>query len=466
MLQSSARALPFDFRRMLLTGLLLCLVGLTASCSSDLKSNLSSNGTASDSTITIQVGSGIVALTEGGAEVAVPVNITRIGNLSALVTLTAEGSSTADERKLNWAFEDSSLGAGENSTNLILSLAIDNRPIKPHTRVLQVRAVSGSSTPLVASLDIQVQPTDKPDVYLIVGQSNSIGFSEDDSKQAAPGQADAPDSRIRQLNVTGNDDTNFATAEDFTDDTKLYNLGSPLTIAIDPLHDGFDSSISGKSGQRISYALSFAKQALNDTTTDIYLVPAAWSDTGFCKRTTNRFPGIGWNATPTSNPALSGTLLHDRAIARANIALAETDGILRGILWHQGEADSDTMACAELYAQNLTELIASLRTNIAQDARGAVARGSTSDVPFIAGTMSKGEDSRGSQLPFGEAKLLVDSAHRTISTLVPTMTNFVNNDDLVPPAYACGEGSCVHFGADAYREMGIRYYESLMALFP
>jgi len=41
---------------------------------------------------------------------------------------------------------------------------------------------------------------------------------------------------------------------------------------------------------------------------------------------------------------------------------------------------------------------------------------------------------------------------------------FVNNDDLVPPAYPCGNGSCVHFGAAAYREMGRRYAEQLQEI--
>lgn len=423
----------------------------------------SSAGQASNSDMTLQVGSGTVALVEGAQAISIPVSVTRTSATPRPVTLVAQGQTNADEQQLSWAFDDATLAANESSTNLILQLAIAPGPIVPQTRELRVTARDDTSSELTVALSLQVQPTDLADVYLLVGQSNTMGFSEDGSKQADTGEPDAPNARILQLNVTGNDDENFSTAADFTTPENLFNTGAPLSLAVDPLHDGFDSRIDGKGGTRIGFGLSFAKAALADTTADIYLVPAAWSDTGFCKRDTNRLPGIGWNATEKSNSALSGTLLHDRAIERTNIALAETGGILRGILWHQGEADSDDAACAQSYATNLTELVNSLRTQIDPDARGAIARGANSDVPFIAGTMSKGADARSDQLPFSDTKELVDAAHRNIGNLV-NRADFVNNDDLVPPAYPCGEGSCVHFGAAAYREMGARYYDRLKAL--
>jgi len=423
------------------------------------------DGQVSNNDVTLQVGSGAESIIEGGDAISIPITVTRTSATPRPVTLVAQGQTAADELQMSWQFDDASLAADESSTNLVLQLGIAARPITVQNRTFQISANDGNSPSLAVAFNIQVQPTSLNDVYLLVGQSNTIGFSEDGSKQALAGQPDAPDPRIQQLNVTGNDDENFTTSADFTDPDSLFNTGDPITIAIDPLHDGFDSRINGKGGSRIGYGLSFAKAALNDTTTDILLVPAAWSDTGFCKRITNRFTGIGWSATQKSNPALSGTLLHDRAIERTNIALEQSAGILRGILWHQGEADSDDAACAETYAANLAELVTSLRTNINVDARGAIARGPNSDVPFIAGTMSKGSDERGDQLPFNDSKVLVDAAHRNIANLVPLAT-FVNNDDLVPPGFPCGEGSCVHFGAAAQREMGQRYYDGLRDLLP
>lgn len=418
---------------------------------------------AANDAFSIQLTNESIAMVEGAGSVSVGLTAERLLPQQQPITLTAQGVSISDEQNMTWQLSDASLSAGESSANLTLRLLIGQRPIETQTRRFRITASDGINQPLALELAIQVQPTSRPDVYLLAGQSNMVGFSENGAKQATAGGADAPVERIKQLNVTGNDGENFAVAADFTNPANIHNEGLPVTVAVDPLHDGFDTRIDGKAGELIGPALSFAKRALLDTSADIILVPAAWSDTGFCKRDTNRVDGIGWNATPKSNTALSGTLLHDRAIARTNIALAETGGILRGILWHQGEADSDDQACAESYADNLTELVVSLRTNIDQDARGSVARGPGSDVPFIAATMSKGNDSRSEQSPFNDRKQLVDDAHRNIGNVVP-MAGFVNNDDLVPTAFPCGEGSCVHFGSAAYREMGSRYYEELVSL--
>lgn len=450
-------------------GLILLLsISLLAGCDSDIRAVEEPGSIANaDSTgPSIQLDSdSLVTLAEGEGSVVIPLSITRgLGTVSS-VTLTARGATNNDEQQLSWVFEQTLLQPAKSTTNLVVELSIGPRPLQPHVRTLLLSASDGVSQSTSTRLNISVEPTDRPDVYLIVGQSNAVGFSEDNAKSALLGESDAPDDRIQQLNVTGNDAFNFTSPADFTLAPNLYSIGESLTPAVDPLHTGYNSEIVGKPGQRIGFGLSFAKQALLDTTTEIYLVPTAWSDTGFCSRSTNRFPGLGWNATEKSNSALSGTLLHDRAIARANIALSLTGGVLRGILWHQGEADSDNIACANLYEDNLAELASSLRANIVEDARGPSARSANSDIPFIVGTMSKGADSRGSQLPFDPAKLIVDAVHRNVNTTIP-MSGFINNDDLVPPAYLCGEGSCVHFGAQALRQIGVRYYNELTNLLP
>ncbi len=459
-------------------GLLLWL----AACDSDLNTDTSGNtdtpsdieslppsgtdGSAANDLISLQIGNGPIELIEGAADaIAVPVNLVRLSGAPATIQLSASIQEADRRDYTSLAFSDAVLSANETSSTLNMQLAIGPRPIQPQTRTLVVTASNGATPLLSVAVDISIQPTALPDVYLLIGQSNMVGFSEDESKRAEPGEADAPDERIRQLNVTGNDRGHFESATDFTDPDSIHVTGMPLTVALDPLHDGFDSTLGGKAGQRIGPGLSFAKAALNDTSADIYLVPAAWADTGFCKRDSNVVPGIGWNATPKSNAALSGTLLYDRAVARTNIALTQTKGVLRGILWHQGEADSDDIACAQAYAANLTELASALRSNIQQDARGATARGPDADIPFIVGTMSQGSDARGDLTPFGEAKQMVDETLRNVASLIP-LSDVVINDDLVPPQYSCGEGSCIHFGALAYREMGNRYYRAITGLLP
>ncbi|ASJ72933.1 sialate O-acetylesterase [Granulosicoccus antarcticus] len=457
---------------LLLAGVSLALV----SCDSDLQTSSTpttgtpvvvpstgAGGGTSNSSLSLQVGDGQITLTEGEDAISVPVSVTRSAASTGVVELSVTGASASDENQMTATFSQAQLAADESSTSLSLQLAIDALPIQAQTRSLTVTASIDGSPVLSTDVDIAVTPTNRPDVYLLVGQSNMVGFSEDASKLASTGGLDAPNARIKQLNVTGNDGENFATAADFTTAASVFNEGMPVSPAVDPLHDGYDTNIEGKSGQRIGPALSFAKRALLDTTAEIVLVPAAWSDTGFCKRDTNRLPGVGWNATAKNNAALAGTLLYERAVLRANVALAETDGVLRAILWHQGEADSDDAGCAETYADNLMELVTALRTNIDQDARGAVARGPNAELPFIVGTMSMGSDAFSDQTPFSDLKQLVDDTHRNIANLIP-LSDVVNNDDLIPDAYPCGEGSCIHFGAAAYREMGNRYYQQLFEL--
>ena len=80
---------------------------------------------------------------------------------------------------------------------------------------------------------------------------------------------------------------------------------------------------------------------------------------------------LGWNAEPTPEPYLSGTLLADRALTRLNMTLRETRGVFRGILWHQGEADSNNYDCAARYEQNLRKLITRIRTDALVDQRGS-----------------------------------------------------------------------------------------------
>ncbi|MFK7889620.1 MAG: sialate O-acetylesterase [Granulosicoccus sp.] len=442
------------------------LLGL-ASCDSSLETRDTLGGSQSldddDIDVSNEPASLVIELpdsinvTEGEASTVLPVSIRRTGSVSRRVVLSAQSADTQSP-SLRAVFTNAELDVSDTQTNLNISLEIGSHPIFTQTRELRITATDQSGRTRSALLSVQITPTSLPDVYLLIGQSNMVGSSELGAKRAQPGEPDARNERIIQLNVTGNDDSNFSTALDFTDPARIFNRDpASLTPAVDPLHDGYEGD--GKTGNQIGLGLSFAKSALANTSADIVLVPAAWSGTGFCRRPDSAFPeSLGWLPDPDPNPALAGPLLFDRAVARTNAALELSGGILRGILWHQGEQD-ERSSCALVYERNLHRLIAALRTRIAPDARGSMARQSDSDVPFIAGTMSKGPP----LAPFSESKLQVDAAHRTLPNKV-AFTGVVNADDLVPPAFPCGQGSCIHFGAAAYRELGRRYYEKLFEL--
>ena len=456
------------------TAVILAVSLMLAGCSGDNENQIPGDNNsqnpddgnppaATDDSFDISVPDALI-VTEGGDATSVEVTLFRSESHQRAVNLSLTGATSADEEDLVWGIEDSrlevTLTGTESSTQISFSLGFSVGPRLQSTRDFVLTATDGRDTQLVP-LTVTLQPVQAPDVYLLIGQSNMEGFSEIDVKQAQAGGADVPTERIQQLNVTANDASNFPDEAAFSDTTRQVAFPR-LISAEDPLHESFDPLLNGKSGTYIGPGLSFAKAAITDTTQTIILVPAAWSGTGFCSN------GLGyraWNASDLSadKPWLGGTALYDRAVTRANIALAETGGILRGILWHQGEADSTNPDCAADYEANLTALISALRSNIIEDARGPAARGPDASVPFIAATMSRGDDDRGIFSVFDESKSRVDLVHRDLPNQV-ALSATVNNDDLVPPSYPCGAGSCIHFGAEAYREMGRRYYQQMQQL--
>lgn len=337
-----------------------------------------------------------------------------------------------------------------------VSLGVDMGPLLEHRRDLTIVASDGVEEKHF-QLVIDVVPVDAPDVYLLIGQSNMEGYSEEGAKVSGPGGLDEPNPRILQLNVLPSSRGVYFEPADFSN-IALNRLDPLFIVAEDPLHEPRAPWETQKGATRVGLGLSFAKRMLSGTTRNIVLVPAAWSASGFCR---NDRWGEAWNAYGTSVPELGGSLLLDRALTRLNVTLQETGGILRGILWHQGEADSNTDACAYRYRENLQLMVNRIKRDAIEDLRGSAARGDESQVPFIVGTMSRGNDDRGQFSWFGvTTKFEVDRIHRTISDHI-VWSNWVNTDDLVPPQYPCGLGSCVHFGSAAYREMGFRYADAL-----
>lgn len=411
-----------------------------------------------DAPFALSIESNAYNLPEGDATgLNIPITLIRDTTVAATpVTLNLSAASADDGQGVSARFSTETLSEDENLSTLNLQLAVGVLPIQSGQRRFTLTATDGNSN-TTASLTVAITPVPRDDVYLLLGQSNMVGFSEADAKQAGTGGPDERDLRIRQANVQANDSAFYPSDASYVDTTSDF-LDPAYVLAEDPLHTPADVNTLAKEGTRVGLPLSFAKAALPSTTRNIVLVPAAWSSSGFCDSASSQG---SWNALPTDNPALGNTLLFDRALARINKTLQDTGGILRGILWHQGESDS-TEACAGLYEQNLTLLVSELRSRIIQDARGSEARGSAANIPFVVGTMSRGTDDRGDLSSFSPEKLIVDNVHRTITGLIP-FSEVVLNDDLVPSnGYPCGEGSCIHFGATALREMGSRNYDALL----
>ena len=191
--------------------------------------------------------------------------------------------------------------------------------------------------------------------------------------------------------------------------------------AVDPLH--FDKPMAG-----VGPGLSFGKAlAEADAKVQIGLIPCAAGGSPI----TVWKKGAAWRQT-RSKP-------YDEALRR--VAIARERGVLKGILWHQGESDSNPKD-APLYAERLDDLIARLRKDL------RVPR-----VPFIAGGLSD------RLLATRKEARVVDEALRRLPERVPHT------------AYVAAKGlrvgrDRVHFSAPAARELGRRYAQSLLALRP
>lgn len=409
-----------------------------------------------------------------GTSISVPITIQRVNGHQRTVSLSLRQDSS--DNRLNFVLDQSELASGQAQTPATVSYLHGAKRATPTQLRVIVTANDGLSQS-EATLVLNIQSTDKPDIFLLAGQSNMVGFSNFAVKDISPGGSDERIERIQQLNVTANDTNAFTGPASFA--TQQNQVGFPdFTIAEDPLHTSRDPNIDAKIGTQIGMGLSFAKRALTaDPNHTIVLVPAAWSATGFCDTGDYLAQGpnvpdwiadgeLGWNPVAIDDEAFGGTTLFQRAVVRTNMAIERSGGILRGILWHQGEADGDNPTCAANYSRNLQLLAQELRTQIVPDSRGSMARGDASDVPFIVGTLSRGSDSRGNFSIQSSDKQLVDNVLRGVSSqnLIP-FSGVAILDDLVPSnGFPCGEGSCVHFGAAAYREMGGRYFSVLQSI--
>lgn len=202
--------------------------------------------------------------------------------------------------------------------------------------------------PLVASLSSaqtrQTRPpandtqtkaaTSRPDLqfhlYLLIGQSNMAGRGTVDEE-----------SKVAHARVL------------------MLNKNREWVPAADPLH--FDKPVAG-----VGPGLAFGKRMADEKPkVRIGLVPCAVGGT----------PISAW--VPGKEDKSTHTHPYDDMLERAKVAMQA--GVLKGILWHQGEADLKNPG----YGKRLTELIERLRKDLAAP-----------KVPFVACELSPLDPSR------------------------------------------------------------------------
>ena len=127
---------------------------------------------------------------------------------------------------------------------------------------------------------------------------------------------------------------------------------------------------------------------------------------------------------------MPGGELYGNAVSATRLALAG-GGVLRGILWHQGEGDSGSEDTAASYGRRFGDMIHSLRSEL-----------SAEGVAVVAGELG----------PFLQAEFM------------PLVNQQLWELESSMPAYGCvsaegltDKGDSVHFNSVSLREFGVRY---------
>jgi peptidoglycan/xylan/chitin deacetylase (PgdA/CDA1 family) len=228
-----------------------------------------------------------------------------------------------------------------------------------------------------------MNPSKTLDVYLLIGQSNMAGRGAIDSKSQVASDA------ILMLDKTNN-----------------------WVLAKDPVH--FDKPSAG-----VGPAISFAQTMLQgNKNSQIGLVPCAWGGS----------PIKVWKP----GAKYFENFPYDEAVARAKIAMQK--GVLKGILWHQGESDNDPKK-AEAYLEKLKALVGNLRRDL-----------NAPNLPFVAGEIG------------------YFNKENYINEIINKLPAAIENTAVVSAKDLTDRGDHLHFDTPSARELGKRYAAAMLKL--
>ncbi len=228
-----------------------------------------------------------------------------------------------------------------------------------------------------------VVPNKDMEVYLLIGQSNMAGRGTPDAQSRLASEA------VLMLDKTNN-----------------------WVVAKDPVH--FDRTSAG-----VGPGISFAQTMLADKKNgQIGLVPCAWGGS----------PIKVWQP----GAKYFQNFPYDEAIARAKIAMQK--GVLKGILWHQGESDNDPKK-AEVYLEKLKTLVANLRRDL-----------KAPNLPFVAGEIG------------------YFNKENHVNAIINRLPNELENTAVVSAKGLTDRGDGLHFDTPSARELGKRYADTMKKL--
>lgn len=323
------------------------------------------------------VGNGNVAV--NGVSVS-PTNATIDINATQQLTETISPSN-ATNQGVTWSSADPNI-ASVNSNGLVTGIAAG-------TTTVTVTTDDGNFTSSATITVNQPAPQTPRDVYLVIGQSNAAGR----------GTIEVEDTVV----LNGVD---------------LFNGTSWESAANISGEDGglnrYSTIQKDASDQGLNFSYTFGRKLNQDTGNQIGLVVNAKG---------------GTNINDWAKGAAAG--YYAATISQITSALAIPNTTLKGILWHQGEANRNDSN----YLTKLSDLIADLRSDLG-----------IANLPFVAGQLS-----------------MERADNETFNTNLETLPSLVNYTD-----YAESDGlqttDLTHFNSAAQRTLGERYASKILQL--
>lgn len=229
------------------------------------------------------------------------------------------------------------------------------------------------------------------DLYLLIGQSNMAGRGE-------------------------------VEAQDRKEHSRVWTLDkeNQWVLAQDPIH--FDKKVAGVGPGR-SFGIEIAEHS---RTAEIGLIPCAVGGTSI-----RLWQPDGFDSKTEAHP-------YDDMLARLKVAMQS--GTVKGVLWHQGEADGK-MGERGKYEPALIVLIERVRTECGN-----------SDLPFVIGQLGQFEGRS-----WSEGRKKVNAAQQAVAENL-SYVGFVSSAGLTD------KGDQTHFSADAARELGKRFASKMIEL--
>jgi hypothetical protein len=241
-----------------------------------------------------------------------------------------------------------------------------------------------------------------------------------------------------------------------------------------------DAGVIGKSayptGTDLGLGYSFAKEILASGAVDgpVGLVPCAFGGSALSRW--EKQPGLAdaWEGDARNIPGsgeANGKIdgdLYARMARRTKLALKQRDAVLRGVLFHQGESDTNTIELAESYASRLTALIADVRAEF-----------DSPELPFLIGELGHWlRSAAGPNLTDPACRGSLDpkdatdtnapgrTFHRIVTAQMRQVAESVPHCLLVSAAGLQERGDHVHWSTEGFVQFGARYAAQWLRLQP